>query len=44
MDKAIKLLREVFQVRPDLRDWAKQDGDLVNLHGVKEFEDLFQVG
>ncbi len=43
VDKAVNLLREVFQVRPDLRDWAKQDGDLVSMHGLKDFEDLFQV-
>lgn len=40
-EKAVNLLREVFQIRPDLRDWAKQDGDLVSLHDMKEFEDLF---
>ena len=43
-EKAVKLLSEVFWIRPDLRDWAKQDGDLVNLRGLKEFEDLFPAG
>ncbi len=40
--KAVDLLREVFLMRPDLRDWAKQDGDLVNLHDSKEYEELFR--
>jgi hypothetical protein len=40
--KAVDLLREVFQMRLDLRDWAKQDGDLVSLHDLQEFEELFK--
>lgn len=43
VEKAVSLLRQVFQVRPDLMDWARQDNDLVNLHGVKTYEDLFSA-
>jgi len=35
-DRARPLLREAFALRPELLEWARQDGDLVSLHGELE--------
>jgi len=40
-DKAIPLIKESFQLRPDLKDWSKQDSDLESLRELPEFKTLF---
>jgi len=40
-DKAVRLLSEAFQLRPNLVDWSRKDPDLLTLHGYSEYEKLY---
>jgi len=40
-DKAVRLLREAFQLRPNLVDWSREDPDLLTLHGYPDYEKLY---
>lgn len=40
-EKAVSLLREAFQLRPNLMEWSREDSDLVTLHGYPDYEKLF---
>jgi hypothetical protein len=40
---ALARLREAMPLNPDLVEWSRQDEDLVSLHGLSEYEELFAV-
>lgn len=39
-ERALNSLKRAFDLRPDLIEWAKQDGDLVSLHGTPAYNQL----
>jgi hypothetical protein len=39
-DAALASLRRAVELRPEVVEWAREDGDLAGLRGVPEFEEL----
>lgn len=44
LENAMQLLQEALKLRPDLLQWSHDDSDLVNLHGLTDYEALYPAG
>ncbi|MDQ2999053.1 MAG: DinB family protein [Chloroflexota bacterium] len=41
-DKALALLPDALRLQPDVREWSKEDPDLVVLHGLPAYQALYE--
>ncbi|MEP7190626.1 MAG: DinB family protein [Roseiflexaceae bacterium] len=41
-DKALALLPDALRLQPDVREWSKEDPDLVTLHGLPAYQALYE--
>lgn len=42
-DRALALLPEALRLQPDVREWSKEDPDLISLHGLPAYQALYEA-